>query len=248
MSLIPPSTLGVPTPTLTATAGTAGTATAGTAAKPTATAGTAGTATPAATAGTATTAAGGLSDHCRQVLTQIMNMLRSLMASMTGSASLTGVPCPPGTIAPAKAPAPAPAAAQLATAGTGVSPAQIRTATPTPAPVTAAPVSFFTPIATSVPTVAAPAPLPIAAPVAAAPTPLAAPVQKIPLTDGNELQQRIQNFNKTSPGNTAGLVQFLNASYSNTAFTARPDGNLAYTVGTSNFLINATGLTPRVQV
>jgi hypothetical protein len=113
-----------------------------------------------------------------------------------------------------------------------------------------APTSFFTPIATpGVPlpgAAPAPAPVPAAVPAPAAGAP---PAAKIPLASGEELQQRIQTFNRANPNNLQGLAQFLTNSYNNTSqFVLQPDGNLLYGVAGKTFVIAATGLTPRQEV
>jgi hypothetical protein len=110
-----------------------------------------------------------------------------------------------------------------------------------------APTSFFTPIATpGVPAPGVPAP---GVPAPAAPAPAAAPAAKIPLASGEELQQRIQAFNRANPNNLQGLAQFLTNSYNNTTqFVLQPDGNLLYGVAGKTFVIAATGLTPRQEV
>jgi pyruvate dehydrogenase E2 component (dihydrolipoamide acetyltransferase) len=168
-------------------------------------------------------------------------------------------PAPAPAAAPAPTPAPVPAPAPVMPAGipsigmggfTGVNNLTISGLPPAPT-LPQAPTSFFTPIATpGVPAPGAPAPAPAAAPAAApAPAAGAAPVAKIPLTSGEELQQRIQTFNRANPTNMQGLAQFLTNSYNNTTqFVLQPDGNLLYGVAGKTFVIAATGLTPRQEV
>lgn len=222
----------------------------------------------------------------RQILSQIMVILQSLMSSLgkgglpvigadatgagnagnaancplagaaggAGPASLalpvpaakppTPVPvaAPPPPPPPPPPPAPVPSVAPNIGLGgfAGVNNLTISSLPPAPN-LPPAPTSFFTPIA--MPT-AAPAP----APVALAPG-VAPPAAKIPLTSGEELQQRIQNFNRANPNNLQGLAQFLTNSYSNTTpFTLQPDGKLLYGVSGKTFVIDSSGLTPRQEV
>jgi hypothetical protein len=223
----------------------------------------------------------------RQILSQIMVILQSLMSSLgkggapaigadaTGAGNAANCPlagaaggASPASLAlpvpAAKPPAPAPVPVAAPAPPPPPPPAPVPPAAPTAAPniglggfagvsnltisglppapnLPPAPTSFFTPIAMPA---AAPAPAPVAPAPGAAP-----PAAKIPLTSGEELQQRIQNFNRANPNNLQGLAQFLTNSYSNTTpFTLQPDGKLLYGVSGKTFVIDSSGLTPRQEV
>lgn len=227
-----------------------------------------GTSTPASTLGTGGGVVGPIpmAPEVRQALTQILGMLQALAATLapknagTGGTSLLGTGGTAGTTGTGGTVSPlgtnllgtggtAGTTGTGGTAGTsnpalssfsgfsGVNGLNI-TALPNVPQLAQAPASFFTPIAL---------PQQVAAPPVVAP--VAAPQAKIPLTSGDELQQRIQLFDRSNPNNIAGLAQFLTNSYSNTsAFVPQADGTLLYSVSGKTFKIAATGLTPRVQV